>query len=237
MTLAQEIQALLDEIEQAFADAYAAVSRFLSSIPGWLGWIRDRVVDAWNLVYEKVSAFWTYINTELDREMGHPEHLSTTADSWTENVGSPVSEQVSVAEASNLSTDNEWVGDAAEAYSERLSLHKAALTAVMSRLTTGIVGVLDQVQKALELYLKVVVIALTALIGVLIAAIISIAGGPTIVVGLGAAVVGILAAITAIGMGRLGLESDCRSAKTALTLVLNDSTAFGGDRWPAGATS
>ena len=237
MELIDEIEDLLAEIEQTFRDMQSTVNSVLASVPDWLGWVRDRIVDAWNYFCEKTVEFWAYLEETVGREIGNPTRLSATADRWATEIGGPVSEQVAVAEAGNLEADNAWSGDAAEAYRERLGLHKAALTAVKTTLSTGIRGALDSVQSALEVYFNVIISALVGLIGVLIGALVSVAGGPTLVVGLAAAAVGILAAITAIGLGRVYLESDCRSAKTTLEGLINDSTAFGGNQWPAGAVS
>jgi hypothetical protein len=237
MELLDEINDLLAEIEQTFQDMQSAVSSALAQVPGWLGWVRDRIVDAWNYVCEKVSEFWAYLEETTGREIGDPGMLSWAAVRWAGDVGGPVSEQVAVADAGNLEADNVWSGDSAEAYRERLLMHKLALTAVQATLTKGISGALDKVQSALEVYYGVIITALVTLIGVLIGAIASLATGPGVVVGLVAAGVGIVAAITAIALGRVYLESDCRSAKTTLENLINDSTAFGGDHWPAGAAS
>lgn len=237
MTLIDEIHDLINDIEEAFADAQRAVSDVISKVPDWLGWLRDAIVDAWNSACEKIQEFWTYLDETAAAELGYPEVLSSTAARWTSDVGGHVSALVSVAETSNLDADNAWQGDAAEAYRDRLSLHKTALTAVKNTLTNGLANALDKVQAGLQKYLTAFIAALVSLLVGLVAGILAIAsiiGAPTAIVTL---IVGIGAAVSAITVGRTFLYADCRSAKTSMELVVSDSIAFGGDRWPAGAVS
>ena len=234
MNLLQEIQELINDIEEAFADAYRAVSDVISKVPDWLGWLRDAIADAWNDACQKIQEFWTYLD---EGELGYPDVLSSTAARWTSDVGGPASALVGVAEASNLDADNAWQGDAAEAYRDRLSLHKNALAAVKNTLTNGLANALDKVQAGLQKYYTSFIAALVSLsVGIVagILAIASVIGAPAAI---GTLIAGIGAAISAIAVGRALLQADCRSAKTAIELVISDSTAFGGDHWPAGAVS
>lgn len=237
MTLIDEIHDLINDIEEAFADAQRAVSDVISKVPDWLGWLRDAIVDAWNSACEKIQEFWTYLDETAAAELGYPEVLSSTAARWTSDVGGHVSALVSVAETSNLDADNAWQGDAAEAYRDRLSLHKTALTAVKNTLTDGLANALDKLQGGLQKYYTAFIAALFLLLGGIVVGILAIA---SVVAAPGAILTmigGILGAMSAIVVGREFLEGDCRSAKTSMELVVSDSTAFGEDRWPAGAVS
>ena len=237
MTLIDEIHDLINDIGEAFADAQRAVNDVLSKVPDWLGWLRDAIVDAWNYACEKIQEFWTYLDETAAAELGYPEVLSSTSTRWTSDVGGHVSALVSVAEASNLDADNAWQGDAAEAYRDRLSLHKAALAAVKATLTDGLTSALDKVQGALERYYTAFIAALFLLLGGIVAGILAIASIIAAPAAIATLCAGILGAMSAIAVGRTLLDGDCTSAKTAMEKVVEDSTAFGGDRWPAGAVS
>ena len=236
-TLIEEINDLLDEIQQTFRDIEVAVNDAISSIPWVLGWMADGIRLAWDAACDKISEFWEFIDETVGSEIGNTTRIHTVEVFWAREVGGPVSAQVAVAEAGNLESDDAWQGDAAQAYRDRLSLHKAALAAVQTTLTNGIVGGLEKVRDALVVYFWAIIAALSALIVALLVAIGSILGGPTVVVGLLAVGGGILTAITAITVARFHLESKSNAAKMDMELVVNSSTAFGWDHWPAGALS
>lgn len=231
-----EILGLLDTIEAKFQELENAVNNVLGMIPGWASWVADRLRDAWNYLCEQATKFWNWLSGILGN-MGDPSALTSTASSWSTAVGGTVSGQVQVAEAGNLEVDDTWVGDAADRYRQRISLHKAALDGIKKSMTDGLSSALDTVKSGIFVFWGAVAIALTALVVGLITAIASTAtvfgapAGPFI------AAAAILVCLTAMTVGGVKLKSDCQSARTDLDKRISDNSAYLDGHWPKGAVS
>ncbi|GAA2888529.1 hypothetical protein Acy02nite_70350 [Actinoplanes cyaneus] len=102
-------------------------------------------------------------------DMGSLSALSATATAWTERVGVPVSGQVQAAEAGLLTVDDNWDGDAANAYRQMLPLQKAALEKVKTTITDGLSTALDQLHGGIFLFWTGLAGALVALADALLA--------------------------------------------------------------------
>ncbi|SDB83494.1 hypothetical protein SAMN05216410_0317 [Sanguibacter gelidistatuariae] len=234
MDVVEQIRELIVKVENKIKELQNAVNSVLGRIPGWASWVADKIHSAWDTMCAQVDKFWATV-TSFSLNMGEPWTLSSTASSWSDNVGGPVSAEVQVAEAGNLATDDAWSGTAADQYRQRISLHKSALDKIKSTLTDGISGVLDTIQKGIWTFWGSLVVALAALVTGIIGAIASTAtifgapAGPFIA---GGAVLVCAAAITG---GTLILKSSCQSAKTTLEQKVNDNAAFLDGHWPAGA--
>jgi hypothetical protein len=162
--------------------------------------------------------------------------LFGTAGAWSDNVGGPVSAQVQSADAGLLSVDDNWDGDAADAYRQTLPLQKSALDKVKSALTDGIAAVLSDVAKGIYVFWGLLVTALAALVVGIIGAVASSAtivglpAGPFIAAGAG------LAASVSVITGAEILKSVCAAADSTLRQKLADNSAFHEGHWPPAAT-
>lgn len=238
MDVIDEINGLLEEIEADFQEIQSAVGGVLSSIPGWMSWVRDQVTEAWDGLAAKVNEFWTYLDELVDETFGQPDVISSVADAWGEMVGKPVSSQVGVIDDGNLMVDDNWAGSAADAYKQRVDLQKAAATSIKSNLTLWMANILTTVHGALTEFLTTVLTALTILAGALLVALGSLVTGPGVLVGVIAITAGITTCVGTIGYACMALNGDFAEARTLLTNnVLGESTGFPNDKWPSGATA
>ncbi|MFC7529118.1 hypothetical protein [Actinoplanes sp. GCM10030250] len=234
MTSASTEAALLEQIHSTLTRIDGKTVELQRAIDGKLKWlpgpIQDGVVTGWNTFCEVMRRMWDNLNTMLS-SMGSPSKLWTTADAWSDHVGVPVSGQVQTAEAGLLLTDDNWDGDAADAYRQMLPLQKAALDKIKSAITDGLSTALREVAQAIVIFW-----------GALAAAFVALAIGLTGALGSSATIVGLpaapiiaggaaIAACTSMIIGAENLKSICASANSTLRQKFDDS-AFHGGHWP-----
>ncbi|GII23264.1 hypothetical protein [Planosporangium mesophilum] len=196
--------------------------------------LQDKVVSGWNKfvgVLKEIWDFWYEVATHL----GSPSKLSATADAWSDSVGGPVSAQVQTADAGTLLVDDNWDGDAANAYRQTLPQQKAALDKIKSSFTDGIASALSDVSKGIIAFWVALVSALAAFVVGIIGALSSAAtifglpASPFIAAGAA------LVASAAVVGGMLILKSVCMSAATSMRQKLNDNGGFRDGHWPPAA--
>jgi hypothetical protein len=229
--LVDKLLQLVDRINAKTTELQNAVNDKLGWLPGFL---QDKVVDGWNKFCDFMREVWDFCY-EVCTNMGSPTKLWATADAWSDTVGAPVSAQVQSADAGLLTVDDNWDGDAANAYRQTLPLQKTALDKVKTTLTDGISGALSDVAKGIIAFWASLAVALAALIGGIIGAIASAAtifGLPAApFIAAGAA----LAADAALIGGGMILKSVCSGASTALRQKLDDNAGFHEGHWPPAA--
>jgi uncharacterized protein YukE len=229
--LLDQINSVLDRIGGKTTELQNSINDRLHWLPGFL---QDRVVAGWNRFCGFVKRIWDNLN-EIISNMGSPSALWSTADAWSDRVGGPVSGQVQSADAGLLSVDDNWQGDAADAYRQTLPLQKSALEKVESTLTDGIAAALSDVAKGILVFWTGLVTALAALVVGIIGALASTAtivglpAGPVIAAGAG------LVASAAMITGAEILTSVCSSANSTLRQKLADNSAFHEGHWPPAA--
>ncbi len=230
--------ALLDQINAVMGRIDSKTTELQTSINAKLGWLpgplQDKVLDGWNTFCGFMKRIWDNLN-EIISNMGSLSALWATADAWSDTVGGPVSSQVQSADAGLLSVDDNWDGDAADAYRQTLPLQKAALDKVKSALTDGIATALNDMAKGIMVFWAGLFTALCTLVGGIIAAIASSAtivglpAGPFIAAAAG------LAASGALITGAEILKSVGSSANTSLRQKLADNSGFHQGHWPPAA--
>jgi hypothetical protein len=230
--------ALLDQIKSVMGRIDSKTTELQNSINSklhWLpGFLQDKVIAGWNKFCGFMKRVWDNLN-EMISNMGSPSALWSTADAWSDWVGSPVSGQVQSADAGLLGVDDNWDGDAADAYRQTLPLQKSALEKVKSALTDGIATALSDVAKGIIVFWAGLLTALAALVAGIIGALASTAtvigmpAGPFIAAGAG------LVAAGAIIAGGEILESVCSSANSTLRQKLADNSGFHDGHWPPAA--
>ena len=205
-----------------------------ASVTRCLVWDQDTVVAGWNKFCEFIREVWDFWY-EVFTHMGSPSRLWATADGWSDTVGAPVSAQVQSSDAGLLAVDDNWDGDAADAYRQTLPLQKSALDKVKSALTDGIASALSDVAKGIIAFWAGLGVALAALV----IGIISALGSAATIFGLPAAPFiaagAAAAACAAVASGMLILRSVCSSASTTLRQRLGDNSAFHDGHWPPAA--
>ena len=230
--------ALLDQINSVLGRIETKTTDLQNSINGKMKWLppglQDKVISGWNSfvgLLKKIWDFWYEVATHL----GSPSTLSATADDWSDSVGSPVSAQVQTADAGTLLVDDNWDGDAADAYRQTLPQQKAALDKIKSGLTDGIASALSDVAKGIVAFWVCLIGALAALVGGIVGALSSAAT----IFGLPAApFIAAAAALVAGGAvtgGMLILQSVCSAAASSMRQKLDDNAGFHGGHWPPAA--
>lgn len=238
-------EALIQQIHRIIARINEKTTELQNSINSKIGWLpeflADKVREGWNSFIGFLRECWDAL-VEVFTNAGSPFTLSNTADSWSDSVGGPVSGQVQAAEAGSLEVDDHWDGDAADQYRQNLPMQKAALEKIKTVYTDGISTALSDVAKGIVQFWGGLLLALLALVGGIVGAILSSAT----IFGLPAApFIAATAAATAVGAfygGGLVLKSAVASANSTLRQKLNDNTAYrdpdGGNdgHWPPATT-
>jgi hypothetical protein len=229
--LVDKLLQIVDRINAKTTELQNAVNDKLGWLPGFL---QDKVVAGWNKFCDFIRRVWDFWY-EVCTNMGSPSRLWSTADAWSDTVGAPVSAQVQSADAGLLTVDDNWDGDAANAYRQTLPLQKAALDKVKTTLTDGISGALSDVAKGIIAFWASLAVALAALVAGIIGAL----GSAATIFGLPAAPFiaagAALAADAAVIGGGLILKSVCSAASTTLRQKLDDNAGFHEGHWPPAA--
>jgi uncharacterized protein YukE len=231
--LIDKINSIIDRIEAKTTDLQNTINDHLHWLPGFL---QDKVIAGWNKFCGFMKQVWDSLN-EIISNMGSPSALSGTADAWSDYVGNPVSAQVQSADAGLLSVDDNWDGDAADAYRQTLPLQKSALDKVKSALTDGISSALSDVSKAIYVFWGSLLTALTALIVGIVGAIASSATIVGLPAGPFIAAAASLAAVGAVFVGAEILRSVCAAVNSTLRQKIADNSAFHEGHWPPAATA
>lgn len=229
--LVDKLLQIVERINTKTTDLQNAINDKLGWLPGFL---QDKVVTGWNKLCDFMRKIWDFWY-EVCTNMGSPSKLWATADAWSDSVGGPVSAQVQSADAGLLTVDDNWDGDAANAYRQTLPLQKTALDKVKTTLTDGIAGALSDVAKGIIAFWASLAVALAALVAGIIGALASAAtifGLPAApFIAAGAA----LAAAAAVIGGGMILKSVCSAAGTTLRQKLDDNAGFHEGHWPPAA--
>ncbi|MBG0564097.1 hypothetical protein [Actinoplanes aureus] len=225
--LLARIRSTLDRIDAKTVELRLAVDSGMRFVPPPL---RNRVAAGWPDFCALMRRIWDNLTTILSN-MGSPYRLYTTANAWSDRVGVPVSGQVQTAEAGLLLVDDNWDGDAADAYRQMLPLQKAALDKIKSTITDGVSTALMTVAAGIVAFWAGLVGAATALaVGILgalssTATIIGMPAAPFIACGAAAT-----ACVSMIGAAEV-LKALCSTANSTLRQKFDD-TGFHGGHWP-----
>ncbi|GEL93951.1 hypothetical protein [Cellulomonas composti] len=233
--LLKELEQLVQQLQEAVQDLYEQVSETIGRIPDWLGYLRDRLLDAWDWLCEKLTPLWDWIARYFSRP-GDPGALQALAGRWTNEVGQPVGGEATVADAGTLLADDVWVGIAADRYKQALGPQRAAIAAAKTSLADTMSKALGAVATALWVEFVAVGVALVTLLGLAATAIAAACGvftAPAAPFALGVGVAAFLAATTAAG---IKLSVDSGNAKSDIERGLADA-AFGGGSWPKAVVS
>lgn len=231
--LINEIFETIQKIREKIQQVQDVINSTLSILPFFLGWIADRVRDGWNMFMGQMDKISDWL-TKITSNLGSPDAVTSTANGWSNNVGGPVSQEVTNADLGLLMVDNNWEGSAADIYRGIVPLQKAALDKIKTNFTDGISLALSQFRTAITVYWGALIGALVALVGGIVGAlvagetIIGLPAAPVILVGAA------LAMLTALWAGSEILKSGAAAANSQLRQKLNDNAAFPNGTWPTG---
>ncbi len=234
MPTAQDIIDLVSRFSDRLEQLRQGINRIIEWLPWGLGWVGDRILDAWNWLMDQVMSVWNPIVDKLSH-LGSPSTLTSVADRWSLGVGSPVSARVGEADLGSLEVDDTWSGSAAEHYRQKVPLQKAALTGIKTTFTDGISTALKDLSLAILVFWGACLAGIAALLVCAFTAIASTAtvfGAPAAPFILGG---GIAIFAVAFWAANQILVAQARSANSVLTQKLADNTAYPGGAWPVAA--
>jgi hypothetical protein len=197
--------------------------------------LQDKVIAGWNSFIGFMTDLWNDI-VEFVTNMGRPFKLQQMASLWSSRVGGPMSDQVRAGDAGYLKVDNNWDGDAADAYRATLPIQTDALKAMQGTYADPIGAALNDVSTGILIFWGCLLAAVATLVGGIWAAITS----AVTVFGLPAApFIAALAVVTCAGSvltGGLILKATASSANTRLQQKLSDGSALYRGHWPPAVT-
>ena len=228
---ANDIRDLVNRFNGLVQDLQDGINDVLGWVPWGLGWLADKIRDLWNGLMDKIQEFFDPL-VQILTHLGEPSTVSSKADQWSSNVGSPVSARVALADVGSLAVDDSWKGTAADQYKQKATLQKSALQNIKTQFTDGISSALKDVSSAIQIFFGLMIVA----IGAWVAAIITALGATATIFGIPAGILIAIAAGGAFGAAFWGagenLKSQCRSAKTLLEQKMSENTAYPNGAWP-----
>jgi uncharacterized protein YukE len=229
----QQTTQKLDEIQQKVQQLFDKVNGLLNWVPSFLSAVVDTIQDALNTLNQKLRQFWAQVE-EFVREPGSPAALKSAAQDWENNVSQVIGNITGTLTTDRLQAENDWHGQAANAYKSTIPNQNTALTALKD-VTDQINTSLDNLSNAVIAFWVAVGAALLTFIVTLVGAIAAcctVVGTPAGI----AAVIGVVAVVLGlITTAVLALNSYLDSAtaeQTALNQKLTDNSTFPGGKWP-----
>jgi uncharacterized protein YukE len=238
MSVSSTEAVLLERIHSTISRIDGKTAELQSSIDGKMHFLpppmQDTVRRGWNDFCAFLGRIWDNLVTILSN-MGSLSGLSTAAQAWSDRVGVPVSGQVQAADAGLLNVDDNWDGDAADAYRQMLPLQKAALEKIKTTITDGLSTALGQVHLGVLVFWSGMGAALVTLaVGIMgalgsSATLFGMPAAPFIAAGAAAT------ASLSLIFGCETLKACCTSANTTLRQKFDDTAFFRG-HWPPAGT-
>jgi hypothetical protein len=234
---AAQISSLLTKLDGKTISLQNTVNDTLSDISwlipdSWINWIKDR----WNDFCDLMAKVWKQL-AEIVENMGAPWDLSSTANAWSDKIGSPVSAKAQVATLGELAVDDNWEGDAAIQYRQKIPLQATALDKIRSTLSEGVNNALNVAQLGIWAFWIALVAGLLTLIGGLLGAAASSATILGLPPGVAIAIGAVLIFLGAIAGGIATLRAALANANSTLRRALSDNTGFEDTHWPPFHTS
>jgi hypothetical protein len=234
---ASQISSLVTKLDGKTVEFQNTVNDTLSDISwlipdSWIQWIKDR----WNDFCDWMAKVWKQL-TEIVENMGAPWDLSSTANAWSDKIGGPVSGKAQVATAGELSVDDNWDGDAATQYKQKMPLQATALDKVRSTLSEGVNNAMSTAQLGIWVFWVALVAALVTLIAGIIGAMASSATVLGLPPGVAIAIAAVIVFLAAIAGGIVTLRATLSNANSTIRRALSDNSGFENGHWPPFHTS
>lgn len=230
MNPAERFIELLQKIREKIEEISRLINAALSALPAVLGFIADRVQDAWNTMLGKLQEFWSWC-ADILTYVGNPFMLNGAADGWKQ-MGVKVSRINDTITDFNLSVDDRWTGTAADQYRQSVEPQRRANSSILTDYAENVSSAMTGLAGAIIAFWVGLVVAILTLLGALAGA--AVATGT--IVGLPAAPVliglGIAAFLAAGGGGVAILYVAAGSARATIA-----SAQAGITQWPQIATS
>jgi hypothetical protein len=231
MNPAQPVIDMLEKIEAAINKLQDFINKTLNLVPGFLGWIVDKVRDGWNSLVAKIEEFWDWFTDKLSY-VGDPIALSNAASSWKVDIGGKVGNLARDIDDSDILVDDRWQGAGADQYRQAIPPQRDAMLSIKTDFANNIATGLESLRTAIVVFWGAV---LAAIIGISVA--FAVATGEAVTVfGLPlappTALGGLAVGLGAIGVAALNLQNVASGAKSSF-----ETAAGGVQTWPTFVTA
>lgn len=223
---AQQVREILTKIEKLVDDLESAINTTLSLVPDIVGYIVDRVREAWDGLMKKLGEFWNWFVDKLSY-VGNADILRSTATSWRTEVGAVANNLVRDIDDLAISADDTWKGFGAEQYRQSIPPQRDALKSLHGEFTTNIAKGLEDLASAINVFWRTVagsLIGVTVAFGVATGEAVTVFGIP---LAPPTALGGIAVALGAIALAYTNLSNAAASASSSF-----EGAAAGITTWP-----
>ncbi len=180
-----------DEIERKIQEFFDKVNDVISWVPWPFDDLIEPIEQGMAQLREKMQEFWDRL-TDFLTNRGDPNKLKQFADEWRESIGNRIGEIAGDIKLTQMRSNIEWEGRAAEAYKTIVPPQSEGLEGIKS-LAVQINTSLKSLANGIEDFWTAILIAFGTFVVAIAAAII----GAVTVVGIPAAIVAVLVAVGA----------------------------------------
>lgn len=230
-------QGLVDDIimviEQKTNDLFNGINDVLSWVPWPLSDLISGIEDDVKNFEQKMQEFWDQMN-EFLHERGSATALTQAAQVWLQQVSTPAGNLAGKLSPNILQAEDDWSGDAANAYKNTIPAQDSALEAIQ-KIANQINTSLTNIASAIGSFWTAIYIALGALaVGLVgaIAACCTVVGIPAGIAAVVGVVMAVGTAITAAISAVTGIVNSAKAEQVQLTQQLSDNSNFPNGQWP-----
>ncbi len=180
-----------DEIERKIQEFFDKVNDVISWVPWPFDDLIEPIEQGMAQLREKMQEFWDRL-TDFLTNRGDPDKLKQFADEWRESIGNRIGEIAGDIKLTQMRSNIEWEGRAAEAYKTIVPPQSEGLEGIKS-LAVQINTSLKSLANGIEDFWTAILIAFGTFVVAIAAAII----GAVTVVGIPAAIAAVLVAVGA----------------------------------------
>jgi uncharacterized protein YukE len=224
---------ILQEIQGKTTDLFNGINDILSWVPWPLSELIPVIEQGIEALEQKIKEFWDQVN-EFIHERGSSSALTQAGQIWQQQVATPAGNLAGKLSPNIMQAEDDWTGDAANAYKNTIPAQDSALTAIQ-KIANQIDTSLTNIASAIGSFWTAVYAALAAFVVGLIGAVAACCTVVGIPVGI-AAVCGvagvIIAGITAAVMAITGIINSAKAEQTQLIQQLSDNSNFPSGQWP-----
>ncbi|HKN95848.1 MAG TPA: hypothetical protein VJX10_01930 [Pseudonocardiaceae bacterium] len=223
----------LHEIEQKIKELFDKVNGLLHWVPSFLSGVVDAIKEAVAKFNQKLEEFYTKIR-QFFAEPGSPSALKQAAKAWENNVSKVVSDVAGTLSTDQLQAENDWEGQAANAYKSTIPSQTAALNSMK--------GIADQLNTSLNNLANAVIAfwvaigaaLLTFIVGLVgaIAACCTVVGTPAGIAAAAGVIGVVLALVTTAILTLTSYLNSVSTEQSSLVQKLNDNSTFPNGKWP-----
>ncbi|HEX3647950.1 MAG TPA: hypothetical protein VHV49_05945 [Pseudonocardiaceae bacterium] len=232
-SIIQQAQQKLQEIQQKVNELFDKINGLLSWVPSFLSGVVNAIKDAVDAFNQKLRQFWNQVE-QFFAEPGSPSALKQAAQAWENTVSKTISNVTGTLSTDQLQAENDWQGQAANAYKSTIPSQTAALNSVQ--------GIADQLNSSLNnlagaviaFWVAIGAALLTFIVGLVaaIAACCTVVGTPAGIAAAAGVIGVVLALVTTAILTLTSYLNSISTEQSSLAQKLNDNSTFPNGKWP-----